>query len=274
KRYLIPKQIEKSGLDNGNIEFEESGIFKLIDGYTKEAGVRNLEREIGSVCRKIATQVAEGKKRRKAVIDDKFVVKIMGAERFSYTDELRENEVGACTGLAWTQVGGTTLTIEVALMKGKGNLVLTGKLGEVMQESAKIALSYVKLNAKKYGLDEKAFEENDVHIHVPEGATPKDGPSAGITLATAILSAFSDKKVIGSLAMTGEITLRGKVLPIGGLKEKSLAGYRLGIRTIIIPEGNKKDLDEIPQNIRKEMKFIPVRTVDEVYKNAIVGFSI
>ncbi|MBO6263393.1 MAG: endopeptidase La [Clostridia bacterium] len=270
-RYLVPKQIEKNGLTAKQIEFTESGVFELIDGYTREAGVRNLEREIASVARKAAALFASNKRKKKLSVGGEEVKKLLGAERFSYTDELRSDEVGACTGLAWTAVGGTTLTVEVALTKGKGNILLTGKLGEVMQESAKIALSYVKLNAEKFGLDAETFETHDVHVHVPEGATPKDGPSAGVTLATAIVSAFTGKKVRGDIAMTGEITLRGKVLPIGGLKEKSLAAYRLGIRNVIIPEKNKKDLEEIPENIRKEIRFIPVSTAEEVFKNALRG---
>ena len=269
KRYLVPKEIEKNGLDSKKIEFTESGVYRLIDGFTREAGVRNLEREIGGVCRKAATSFAEGKRKRKYVIDADEVGALLGADRFSYTDELRNDEVGCATGLAWTQVGGTTLPVEVALYKGKGNLVLTGKLGDVMQESAKIALTYVKMHSTELGIDEKEFENNDVHIHVPEGATPKDGPSAGVTLTTAIASVFTGRKVRGDIAMTGEVTLRGKVLPIGGLKEKSLAAYRLGVRNVIIPDKNEKDLEEIPSNIRKEMKFVPVSDLREVLSTAL-----
>lgn len=269
KRYLVPKEIEKNGLDSKKIEFTESGVYRLIDGFTREAGVRNLEREIGGVCRKAATSFAEGKRKRKYVIDADEVGALLGADRFSYTDELRNDEVGCATGLAWTQVGGTTLPVEVALYKGKGNLLLTGKLGDVMQESAKIALTYVKMHSTELGIDEKEFENNDVHIHVPEGATPKDGPSAGVTLTTAIASAFTGRKVRGDIAMTGEVTLRGKVLPIGGLKEKSLAAYRLGVRNVIIPDKNEKDLEEIPSNIRKEMKFVPVSDLREVLSTAL-----
>lgn len=269
KRYLVPKEIEKNGLNSKKIEFTESGVYRLIDGFTREAGVRNLEREIGGVCRKAATSFAEGKRKRKYVIDADEVGALLGADRFSYTDELRNDEVGCATGLAWTQVGGTTLPVEVALYKGKGNLVLTGKLGDVMQESAKIALTYVKMHSAELGIDEKEFENNDVHIHVPEGATPKDGPSAGVTLTTAIASAFTGRKVRGDIAMTGEVTLRGKVLPIGGLKEKSLAAYRLGVRNVIIPDKNEKDLEEIPSNIRKEMKFVPVSDLREVLSTAL-----
>lgn len=269
KRYLVPKEIEKNGLDSKKIEFTESGVYRLIDGFTREAGVRSLEREIGGVCRKAATSFAEGKRKRKYVIDADEVGALLGADRFSYTDELRNDEVGCATGLAWTQVGGTTLPVEVALYKGKGNLVLTGKLGDVMQESAKIALTYVKMHSTELCIDEKEFENNDVHIHVPEGATPKDGPSAGVTLTTAIASAFTGRKVRGDIAMTGEVTLRGKVLPIGGLKEKSLAAYRLGVRNVIIPDKNEKDLEEIPSNIRKEMKFVPVSDLREVLSTAL-----
>ena len=269
KRYLVSKSSEKNGLDKDKIEFKENAIYRLIDGYTREAGVRTLEREIGGVCRKVATIFADGKRKRKYVVTEKEVEELLGAEKYSYTDELREDEVGACTGLAWTQVGGTTLTIEVALTKGKGELALTGKLGDVMKESAKIAHSVVKLNAERLGVDVEKFALCDVHLHIPEGATPKDGPSAGITMVTAITSAFSGKKVRGDVAMTGEVTLRGKVLPIGGLKEKSLAAYRLGIKKIIIPKKNVKDLEEIPENIRNEIKFIPVETVDEVLKHAL-----
>ncbi len=269
KRYLVGKSAEKNGLDSNKIEIKENAIYRLIDGYTREAGVRTLEREIGSVCRKVATLYAEGKRKRKYVVGEKEVAELLGGEKYSYTDELREDEVGACTGLAWTSVGGTTLTIEVALLKGKGEIFLTGKLGDVMKESAKIAHSFVKINAENLGIDLEKFTTHDVHIHIPEGATPKDGPSAGITMVTAITSAFTGRKVRGDVAMTGEVTLRGKVLPIGGLKEKSLAAYRLGIKTVIIPKKNVKDLEEIPNNIRKEMKFIPTETVEEVLKNAL-----
>ncbi len=271
-RYLVPKEIEKNGLSSDRISFTKDGVYRLIDGFTREAGVRNLEREIGRVCRKSAKVFAEGKRKKKISVTSEEVEKLLGADRYSYTDELREDEVGCATGLAWTSVGGTTLPVEVALYPGKGGLVLTGKLGEVMQESAKIALTYVKLNAAKFGIAPEKFEKNDVHVHVPEGATPKDGPSAGVTLTTAIASAFTGKKVRGDIAMTGEATLRGKVLPIGGLKEKSLAAFRLGIKKVLIPCKNQKDLEEIPLNIRKEMEFIAVNNLDEVLSAAIIGF--
>ena len=269
RRYLVPKEKEKNGVAGCDVRFTESGIYELIDGYTKEAGVRNLEREIGGVCRKIATRIAENDRKRKYTVNADAVKKLLGAERYSYTDELRGDEVGACTGLAWTSVGGVTLTVEVALIRGKGNLVLTGKLGEVMQESAKIAYSFVKLHTEELGISPSVFENTDAHVHVPEGATPKDGPSAGVTITVALISAFTGRKVRGDVAMTGEATLRGKVLPIGGLKEKSLAAFRLGVKNVIMPKGNVKDLEEIPENIRKEMTFYPVSTIGEACEIAL-----
>ena len=207
----------------------------------------------------------------KKVIDKKAVATYLGANKYSKDETLECNQVGSATGLAWTSIGGVTLTIEVAVMKGKGNLLLTGKLGDVMQESAKTAISYLRANAEEFGIDSTKFENNDVHIHVPEGATPKDGPSAGITIATALLSAFTGKKVRRNIAMTGEITLRGNVLPIGGIKEKSLAGFRLGVRKIIIPKRNQKDLEEIPKEISSKLEFITVENVKEVFAVAIEG---
>jgi len=197
--------------------------------------------------------------------------KITCARRFERDKKLEGDEIGAATGLAWTAVGGTTLTIEVSTMHGKGDILLTGKLGDVMKESARTAISYIRSNSESYGIDSALFENTDIHIHVPEGATPKDGPSAGITMATAILSAFTKKPVKKSVAMTGEITLRGKVLPIGGLKEKALAAYRIGVKDVIIPADNRKDLEEIPENIRSKLNFIPVTDVDAVFRTAIKG---
>ena len=234
-----------------------------------EAGVRNLEREIANIVRKVATKVAIGKRARKQVVTDANLSEFLGAKKYVRDLRLEKDEVGAVTGLAWTSIGGTTLTIEVSLMSGKGEIQLTGKLGDVMKESARTAISYIRSNAEKYGIDEEAFTKNDIHIHVPEGATPKDGPSAGITMATAILSALTSNPVFSNVAMTGEITLRGKVLAIGGLKEKALAAFRKGIKTIIFPKVNKKDLEEIPSEIRKQIKFIAVENVQEVFKKAI-----
>ena len=269
KRYLIPKQIKNNGLSDKKVEFTDQAIKEIITCYTMEAGVRNLEREISSVIRKVATKVAEKPRLRKQIIREQDVSDYLGVKKNLRDLALEKDEVGACTGLAWTSVGGTTLTIEVGLMQGKGEILLTGKLGDVMKESARAAISYIRANAVKYGIDDTRFEKTDIHIHVPEGATPKDGPSAGITMATAILSAFTGKPVKMNVAMTGEITLRGKVLPIGGLKEKSLAAYRLGIKNVIIPSKNQKDLEEINQEIRKEINFIPVETVDQVFNSAI-----
>lgn len=270
KQYLIPKQLKLNGLKQSKIDITDDGIAQVISGYTMEAGVRNLDREIASLVRKVAAKVAENPRLRKQVITSKDVEKYLGVQRHRRDITLEKDEIGACTGLAWTSVGGTTLTIEVSLMKGKGEIQLTGKLGDVMKESARAAISYIRANAKKYGVEDSVFENIDIHIHVPEGATPKDGPSAGITMATAILSAFTEKAVKKSVAMTGEITLRGKVLPIGGLKEKALAAYRQGIKEVIIPADNKKDLTEIPKEIRKEINFVTVSDIDQVFERAIV----
>ena len=270
KQYLIPKQLANNGISDKKVEFTDDGINEIIKSYTMEAGVRNLEREIASVIRKIATKVAQNRRLKKQIVDAKKVCEYLGVKKHVRDIALDNDEVGACTGLAWTSVGGTTLTIEVGLMSGKGEIVLTGKLGDVMKESARAAISYIRSNAKKYNIDQERFEKTDIHIHVPEGATPKDGPSAGITMATAILSAFTNKPVKKSVAMTGEITLRGKVLAIGGLKEKALAAFRLGIKDVIIPEDNKKDLQEIPKEIRKEINFIAASNVEEVFKKAII----
>jgi len=269
KRYLIPKQLKLNGVKESKIDFTDEAISEVISGYTMEAGVRNLDREIAGVIRKIAIKVAENSRLRKQKITAKDVENYLGIRKHQKDMSLEKDEIGACTGLAWTSVGGTTLTIEVGLMKGKGEIVLTGKLGDVMKESARAAISYIRSNANKFSIDENLFENTDIHIHVPEGATPKDGPSAGITMATAILSALIKKPVKKSVAMTGEITLRGKVLAIGGLKEKALAAFRQGIKEVIVPIDNKKDLTEIPEEIRKEINFITATSVEEVFERAI-----
>lgn len=269
KQYLIPKQLKANGLTDKKVELTDDGIMEIIEGYTMEAGVRVLEREIGSVIRKVACKVAENSRTRKQVVDKAKVFDYLGVKKFLKETPMGEDEVGTATGLAWTSVGGTTLAIEVSLMQGKGEILLTGKLGDVMKESARTAISYIRANAETYGIDKDLFEKTDIHLHVPEGATPKDGPSAGITIATAILSAFTGKKVKSTVAMTGEITLRGKVLAIGGLKEKALAAYRQGIKTVIIPKANQKDATEIPKEIRSEIKFILADNVKEVFKTAI-----
>ncbi len=272
KRYLIPKRAGENGLKEGLLEITDEGINAVIEGYTMEAGVRNLERRIDTICRKIAVRYAENGDLEKQTVTENDLEELLGVRR--YRDEyarLDGNEVGAATGLAWTSVGGTTLTIEVSAMPGKGEILLTGKLGDVMKESARAAISYIRAHADKYGIPPEAFSETDIHIHVPEGATPKDGPSAGITMATAILSAFTHKPVRKDVAMTGEITLRGKVLPIGGLKEKALAAHRAGIKNIIIPFDNERDEAEIPEAVRGDLHFIPASDVGTVFENAIVG---
>ncbi len=265
-KYLAPKQSALNGLSDSNITFTEDGLKEIIVGYTGEAGVRKLEQQVGAICRKVAVKVAENKDYPKQIITKDNVKDYLGAKKYESEEKLEEASVGSATGLAWTALGGTTLTIEVALMKGKGNLNLTGKLGDVMQESAKTAIGFIRSNSDKFNIDSEVFEKTDIHIHVPEGATPKDGPSAGITLATAVLSALTGKKVKRNIGMTGEITLRGNVLKIGGLKEKSLAAFRLGIRDIIIPIGNVKDLEEIPAEIKEKINFIPVEKAEEVFE--------
>ena len=271
KRYLVNKKREANGLKASEISITDKALDAIIDGYTMEAGVRGLERQIDALCRKAAVKLADGEA-TKVSVTERNLADFLGAKRYEKDGgALTRNEVGAATGLAWTAVGGTTLTIEVSAMHGKGDILLTGKLGDVMKESARAAISYIRSNSESYGIDRSLFEKTDIHIHVPEGATPKDGPSAGITMATAILSAFTRKPVKKSVAMTGEITLRGKVLPIGGLKEKALAAYRTGIRDVIIPADNKKDLEEIPEKIRESINFIPVTEVDTVFRSAIIG---
>ena len=272
KRYLVPRKIEENGLKPELLEITDGAITAIIEGYTMEAGVRSLERQIGSVCRKIAVRYAENREMEKQTVTEENLESILGVRKYLRDNSrLDGDEVGAATGLAWTSVGGTTLTIEVSCMPGKGEIQLTGKLGDVMKESARAAISYIRAHADTYGIDAETFSNTDIHIHVPEGATPKDGPSAGITMATAILSAFTHKPVRKDIAMTGEITLRGKVLPIGGLKEKALAAHRAGIKNIIIPKENERDEEEIPSNVRGELNFIPAAEVDTVFHNAIAG---
>jgi ATP-dependent Lon protease len=264
-RFIIPKQLKENGLKEKSFTYNDDTIKSMITEYTREAGVRNLEREIASLCRKVAKKIVKEKVKKTLDIKKDNIHKYLGIPKY-HPDRLEANEVGVATGLAWTEVGGDTLAIEVSIMKGKGKMTLTGKLGEVMQESAHAALSFIRANAKKYKLKEDFMKDKEIHVHVPEGAIPKDGPSAGITLATAILSALTNKPVKKSVAMTGEITLRGHVLPIGGLKEKVLAAYRIGIKTVIIPEDNKKDMEEIPDYVQKKIKFITVKHIDQVFK--------
>ncbi|WP_186576238.1 endopeptidase La [Aquibacillus kalidii] len=270
KDHLLPKQIKQNGLNKGQVQFRDEALIKLIRTYTREAGVRGLERELASVCRKAAKIiVSEGKKR--VVITEKQLETMLGKPRFRYGMMEEENQVGAVTGLAYTAAGGDTLSIEVSLAPGKGKLTLTGKLGDVMQESAQAAFSYIRSRADELNIDPNFHEKNDIHIHVPEGATPKDGPSAGITIATALVSALTGRPVKKEVGMTGEITLRGRVLPIGGLKEKSLSAHRAGITTIIMPYDNEKDLEDIPESVRNDLTFIPVKHLDTVLEHALLG---
>jgi ATP-dependent Lon protease len=359
KQFLVPRQIEEHGLTAAHIKFSDEAIRLLIREYTREAGVRNLEREIGTICRKVAKQVAEAmpadeiqdetkderpktngaivgdgkpvpvelntepldghlpeleletaklseeeavavavaveavedleavsdmaptaqdaektsKRIRARIIREKDVAEYLGAGRFSYGLAEEQDEVGVATGVSWTPVGGDTIGVEVSLMEGKGNLLLTGQLGDVMKESAQAALTYARSRARQLGIDPVRFEKTDIHIHVPAGATPKDGPSAGVTLATALVSALTGRPVRRDVAMTGEITLRGKVLPIGGLKEKVLAAHRAGISTFILPRKNEKDLDEIPQKVRRGLEMLPVDELDSVLRIALQPLS-
>ncbi len=267
KNFLIPKQLDEHGITGKNIKINDSALLQVITHYTREAGVRNLEREIANLCRKVARKIAEGKDKTYR-ISLGVLSKYLGVPKFLPEEEMEKDEVGVATGLAWTETGGDIIYIEATTMKGKGNITLTGQLGDVMKESAHAALTYVRSKAKNLGINSDIFAKNDIHIHVPAGAIPKDGPSAGITMATSIASAFTGKPVKKSSAMTGEVTLRGRVLPIGGLKEKTLAAKRMGINTIIIPKRNKKDLEDIPKYIKKDMEFVSVDTMDDVLKNA------
>lgn len=266
KRYLIPKQLEEHGLNSSILKISDKAIKYIISHYTREAGVRNLEREIANLCRKVAKYIAEDKKQKFYITPQK-VSRFLGAPKYLPEEELKKEEVGVATGLAWTEAGGDVIYVEATIMKGKGNLILTGQLGEVMKESAQAALSYVKSKSKELNIDEQLFSTMDLHIHVPAGAIPKDGPSAGITMASAIASVFTGKPLRKDVAMTGEITLRGRVLPIGGLKEKVLAAKRMGIKTVIIPKRNKKDIEELPKYVKEGLKFILVESMDEVLKH-------
>jgi ATP-dependent Lon protease len=265
KNFLIPKQMKDHGLQKEELQIEDNAIKNVIASYTRESGVRNLNREIANLCRKVAKQLALEKDKKTVTITDKNVETYLGIPHYE-REKISENDIGVVTGLAWTEVGGETLTIEVNKMKGKGMLNLTGQLGDVMKESVQAALTYVKSSAGKFGINEKMFRDTDFHVHVPEGAVPKDGPSAGLAMATALASVCMDVPVKKKIAMTGEITLRGRALAIGGLKEKVLAAYRENIETVIFPEGNKKDLADIPENIKKKIKMIPVKHMDEVMK--------
>lgn len=269
KRYLVPKQIRDHGLTEKQIVFSEGTLQKVIRDYTREAGVRNLERNIANLCRKSA---------RKIVQNDRSAIKItaqnlhtfLGAPKYRHSQVETSHQVGVATGMAWTEVGGDILGTEVSIMKGKGKLTLTGQLGEVMRESAQAGFSYIRSRAEELGIDPEFYEKNDIHIHLPEGAIPKDGPSAGITMATAVASALTGIPIRSDLSMTGEITLRGRVLPVGGIKEKVLAAHRAGIKRIILPKENKRDMDDIPGNIKRSLEFYLVEHMDEVLEKALV----
>ncbi len=266
--HLIPKQLEKHGITDEQLSFSKKAIWKIAHNYTKEAGVRQLEREIGNICRKAAKELLTTEK-EKITVTDRNLHKFLGKEKYSYQMANAAPEVGIVRGLAWTSVGGDTLQIEVNVMPGKGEIMLTGQLGDVMKESARAGISYIRSVSKKYAIAEDFFEKHDIHVHIPEGAVPKDGPSAGITMATAMLSAVTGKKVRADLAMTGEITLRGRVLPIGGLKEKLLAAKNAGIQTVLIPKENIADVEELSSEITKGLEIIPVETMEEVLKKAL-----
>jgi ATP-dependent Lon protease len=266
--YLVPRQRRANGLRDAEITFREMALRQIIRDYTREAGVRNLEREIGRVCRKTAVKIA-GNETEQVEVTPELVREYLGKPRVFFEAALRTEVPGVATSLAWTPVGGDVLFVEATRMKGKGGLVITGQLGDVMEESVRIAYSWTRANVPNLGIDQDIFENSDFHIHVPEGAIPKDGPSAGVTMATALTSLLTGRPVRANVGMTGEITLRGQVLPIGGVKQKVLAAHRAGLKTIILPQRNEMDLDELPEDIRKELTFVPVERVDEVLEVAL-----
>jgi len=270
KKFLIKKQVEANGLVIENIEFTKGALLKVIRQYTREAGVRNLDREIASICRKVAKEIVNNDQKKKVIISSKAIVKYLGVPKYHHGEIEGKDKIGLTTGLAWTEVGGELLAIEASIMEGTGRMIMTGKLGDVMQESVQAALSYIRSRAEKFGLTKNFYKRMDIHVHVPEGAIPKDGPSAGIAMVTSIASVLMRKKVRADVAMTGEITLRGRVLPIGGLKEKILAAHRGNIKTVIIPKDNERDLAEVPQNVQKALKIVFVEHIDEVINIAFV----
>ena len=267
--HLIPKQLDKHGLKPGQLTISKGAVWKMARNYTKEAGVRQLERKIGDICRKAAREILENQKERIRVTENN-LHKYLGQELYTYQMANQVDEIGIVRGLAWTSVGGDTLQIEVNVMPGKGEILLTGQMGDVMKESARTGISYIRSISRNHGIADDFFEEHDIHIHIPEGAVPKDGPSAGITMATAMFSAVTEQKVRADIAMTGEITLRGRVLPIGGLKEKLLAAKSAGIRTVLIPGENEKDVGELSAEITKGLQILPVSHMNEVLEQALV----
>jgi ATP-dependent Lon protease len=269
KKFLIPKQQKEHGLTGRHISFPDNGIEKIIRSYTREAGVRNLERSVATLCRKVARQIVQKKKKALRMTPTNVEI-FLGPPKYHWNEAERSSQVGVATGLAWTEAGGDVLPIEVTTMKGKGNLTLTGQLGDVMKESAQAGFSYIRSKASELGIPDDFYEKMDIHVHLPEGAIPKDGPSAGIAMATAMISALTGIKVRNDLAMTGEITLRGRVLPVGGIKEKVLAAHRAGIKTLLLPKENKQDYSEIPENVRQSLDFIWVEHLDEVLAKALI----
>jgi len=262
-RHLIPKQIKEHGLKENQLEISENAVRRIIREYTREAGVRNLERQIAAICRKAAREIVTGKAKR-IHVSSKTVEKWLGAPRYRFGIAEEKDEIGVATGLAWTETGGDVLSIEATVLKGKGNITLTGQMGDVMKESAQAGISYIRSKAEELGIEPDFYQNCDIHIHIPEGAIPKDGPSAGITMATAVISSLTKKPVRRDVAMTGEITLRGRVLPVGGIKEKVLAAHRAGIRKVILPKENEKDLEKIPKQVKRKLEFILVGHMDEV----------
>jgi ATP-dependent Lon protease len=269
QKFLLPKQMKQHGIATDRLSISEATMKDVIQLYTRESGVRNLERELASICRKVARKLASDEDIQRIRITKKSLEGYLGVPRFTESEIDSKIAVGVATGLAWTESGGEILNIEVTMMPGKGELILTGQLGDVMQESAKIAMSYARNKARMLQFDHDAFSTVDVHVHVPEGAIPKDGPSAGIVIATALVSAFFDIPVRRDVAMTGELTLRGKVLPIGGINEKSVAALRAGVKTLLLPKGNEKNIKELPDEVRKKMKIVVVDSMDEVINNAL-----
>ena len=267
-RYLIPRQLEAHGLTTEQLTVADGVVMEMIQYYTREAGVRQLERLVGSICRKVARKLLT-EKLETVHVNSEVLVSLLGKHKFTHGLVEQEDQIGVVTGLAYTQFGGDILPVEVTYYKGTGKMVLTGKLGDVMKESAQTAISYVRANAERFGIDPLMFKDHDIHIHVPEGATPKDGPSAGVTMTTALVSALAKKSVKREVGMTGEVTLRGRVLPIGGLKEKSISAHRAGLKVVIMPKDNEKDLDDIPQSVKEDITFIPVSTIDEVLQKAL-----
>ena len=269
KKYLVPKQIKTHGLSKKNISISDSALHDLINHYTRESGVRNLEKEIANLCRKVTRRVVEGNDKKNG-ITAKSLEQYLGKKRFRYDKMQGENEIGVTTGLAWTVVGGDTLFIETAVLPGTGQLSLTGQLGDVMQESAKAAISYIRSRGEQLNLSPDFYKEKDIHIHIPEGATPKDGPSAGVTMCVSVISALTGRKVRKEVAMTGEITLRGKILPVGGIKEKVLAAHRAGIKKVLLPADNEQDIEELPAIVKEEVTFVLIKTVDDAIKEALL----